>query len=240
MPLRPQPPVVGGYWGVARCDMLGPGAAHAEPFSSAASSPDIRRSGHLPPGDTESGTRRYPVVYLLHGFTDSDADWFGRAAGHWIHLPTVLDRAFADSDAVPMIVVMPNASNTFEGSFYTASVTTGDWEAFVADELVAAIDQRYRTRAERSGRGLAGHSMGGYGAIRLAMKRPDVFSSVYALSACCLTLFRNVGGSSVAETITSADEIRTAEFLVEAALAQAAAFSPTPGQPALLSRPADA
>jgi len=143
----------------------------------------------------------------------------------------VLDRAFAMPGAVPMIVAMPNAYTTFEGSYYTASITNGDWETFVADELVAAIDRRYRTRASRSARGLAGHSMGGYGAIRLAMKRPDVFSSVYALSACCLALFDNDAGSTAAEAITSADQIAGAEFLVKAALAHSAAFSPNPDRP---------
>ena len=60
---------------------------------------------------------------------------------------------------------------------YSTSPTTGDWERFVAEDLVAYIDGQYRTLANRMSRGLAGHSMGGYGALRIGMKRPDVFSA---------------------------------------------------------------
>jgi S-formylglutathione hydrolase FrmB len=69
---------------------------------------------------------------------------------------------------------------------YSASATTGDWEAYIAEDLVAYVDSHYRTIANRMSRGLGGHSMGGYGTIRIGMKRPDVFSSLYIMSACCL------------------------------------------------------
>jgi len=69
---------------------------------------------------------------------------------------------------------------------YSASPTTGDWESYIADDLVAYVDRHYRTIANRLSRGLGGHSMGGYGTIRIGMKRPDVFSSLYIMSACCL------------------------------------------------------
>ena len=197
-------------------------------------SADRSVSVYLPPGYASNGERRYPVVYLLHGFTDTDAKWFGRDGNHWIHLPTVLDRAFAAAGTEPMIVVMPDALNAFGGSFYSASVTIGDWETFVAEELVAEIDRRYRTRAARDSRGLAGHSMGGYGAIRLGMKRPDVFAAVYAMSACCLTPPTAGGGRpSAAEAVTSLEEVGSAGFGVKAALATAAAFAPNPGNPPL-------
>jgi len=190
-------------------------------------------SVYLPPDYGASGARRYPVVYLLHGFTDSDAKWFGRDGQHWIHAPDVLDRALSQPGVEPIIVVMPNAFNTFQGSFYSSSVTIGDWETFVAEELVAEIDGRYRTLADAASRGLAGHSMGGYGAVRLGMKRPDVFSSVYALSACCLTPAGPGGGAARAEAVTRIDEIAGAGFGIKAALATAAAWSPAPGRPPL-------
>ena len=69
---------------------------------------------------------------------------------------------------------------------YASSPTTGDWESYIAEDLVAYVDSHYRTLANRAGRGLGGHSMGGYGTIRIGMKRPDVFSSLYIMSACCL------------------------------------------------------
>jgi S-formylglutathione hydrolase FrmB len=73
-----------------------------------------------------------------------------------------------------------------QGSMYSNSPTTGDWERFVAEDLVAFIDSHYRTLAKPISRGLAGQFMGGYGALRIGMKRPDVFSSLYIMSACCL------------------------------------------------------
>jgi len=103
-----------------------------------------------------------------------------------------------------MIIVMPNAYTALEGSFYGKSVTTGDWEDFVVSELVEYIDSHYRTIANRTSRGLAGHSMGGYGTVRLGMRRPDVFSSFYALSACCLD-----SGAAGTHTNHVADRIET-------------------------------
>ena len=81
---------------------------------------------------------------------------------------------------------MPDASNRYGGSFFTNSVTTGNWEDFIVRDLVAFVDGRYRTLRRPASRAIAGHSMGGYAAIKLAMKHPDVFGSVYSLSACCL------------------------------------------------------
>ena len=190
-------------------------------------SPDREVSVYLPPGYDAAGSRRYPVVYLLHGFTDSDLRWFGsdplfdgRAAA---------DRAF--SGAVPeMIVVMPNAKTRYFGSMYSNSPTTGDWEAFIARDLVTYVDHHYRTIAEAASRGLAGHSMGGYGAIRLGMKYPEVFSSIYALSACCLQPADPNAWADVADSQTD-EQIATAPFMVKVQFASAAAWSPNPENP---------
>ena len=189
----------------------------------------------LPPSYAQSRTRRYPVVYLLHGFTDSDAKWFGLDGKHWINLPDVLNRAMQNSDVKELIVVMPNAFNTFQGSMYSSSVTIGDWERFVAEELVAFIDKRYRTIARPESRGLAGHSMGGYGTLRLGMKYPRVFSSIYALSPCCLAPLAGTsdGKPSPAEAVTSKDDIVKANFGTKAQLASAAAWSSNPNAPPL-------
>jgi S-formylglutathione hydrolase FrmB len=97
-----------------------------------------------------------------------------------------------------MIVVMPNGFSLHKGSMYSSSVTTGDWETFIARDLVSYVDGHYRTIADRTSRGLAGHSMGGYGTLRIGMKRPDVFSSLYSLSACCLTAQLNPNPESMA------------------------------------------
>ena len=84
------------------------------------------------------------------------------------------------------IVVVPDSFTKQSGSMYSDSVTVGNFETFTAKELVAYIDGHYRTIAKRESRGLAGHSMGGYGTLRLGMKHPDVYSALYAMDPCCL------------------------------------------------------
>jgi S-formylglutathione hydrolase FrmB len=112
-------------------------------------------------------------------------------------------------------------------------VTTGDWEAFVAEELVAYIDANYRTVPERESRGLAGHSMGGYGTIRIGMKRPDVFAAVYVMSACCMPAELDPEPSRYrsAASIETMEELQAAGFLTKAAFASAAAWSANPHNP---------
>ncbi|HET8696769.1 MAG TPA: alpha/beta hydrolase-fold protein, partial [Gammaproteobacteria bacterium] len=149
---------------------------------------DREVSIYLPPSYDREKSRRYPVVILLHGYSINNKYWVGGApegpAG--IDVPGAMDRDVAAGKAREMILVMPNGDSKYNGSMYSSSVTSGDWESFIAEDLVAYVDSHYRTIARRSSRGLAGHSMGGYGTIRIGMKRPDVFSSLYVLSACCL------------------------------------------------------
>ncbi|MBK7931394.1 MAG: esterase [Bryobacterales bacterium] len=189
-------------------------------------------SVYLPPSYKKEKNRRYPVVYFLHGFTDSDQKWFWEEK-HWINLPKVLDRALAEG-AAEMIVVMPNAFTLFQGSMYSNSVTTGDWESYVARELVAYIDSHYRTLPRRESRGIAGHSMGGYGTLRIGMKNPDVFSALYALSPCCMA----PGGTSRGPQpdlshVRTAEDVAKLNFFQKASLAGAAAWSPNPQNPPL-------
>jgi S-formylglutathione hydrolase FrmB len=144
-------------------------------------SPDRDVAVYLPPSYDEAAGRRYPVVYLLHGY--------GRTAEKWtpfIGLPGAFDRDIAAGTAREMILVIPDANTLYGGSMYSSSPTTGDWESYITRDLVAYIDSHYRTLATRESRGLGGHSMGGYGVWRIAMKHPEVYSSIYGLSACCL------------------------------------------------------
>jgi S-formylglutathione hydrolase FrmB len=144
---------------------------------------------YLPPSYASDRARRYPVVYLLHGYLLSNTYWVGTGLRNivpGVDLPGAMNKDIASGTGREMIVVMPDARTKYGGSMYSSSVTTGDWESYVADDLVGYVDSHYRTLPDRASRGLAGHSMGGYGTIRIAMKRPDVFSSIYVMSACCL------------------------------------------------------
>jgi S-formylglutathione hydrolase FrmB len=143
-------------------------------------SPDRPVVVYLPPSYATAGTRRYPVVYFLHGY-GATAEAYVRSLG----LPESIDRAIT-AGAREMIVVLPDAFTKYSGSMFSNSPTIGDWETFIARDLTAAIDTRYRTIATREGRGLAGHSMGGYGTMRIGMKQPAAFAAMYAMSSCCL------------------------------------------------------
>ena len=132
-----------------------------------------------------------------------------------------------------MIIVMPNAYTAYQGSMYSSSPTTGDWETFVARDLVSYVDSHYRTIPEAASRGLAGHSMGGYGTVRIGMKNPDVFSSLYILSPCCMSANIDPKPSPKAEAIHSAADLAHADFGTKAQLASAAAWSPNPKNPPL-------
>ena len=143
-------------------------------------SPDRPVVVYLPPSYGTAANRRYPVVYFLHGY-GATAEAYVRSLG----LPESIDRAIA-AGAGEMIVVLPDAFTKYSGSMFSSSPTIGDWESFIAHDLTAAIDTRYRTIATREARGLAGHSMGGYGTMRIGMKQPAAFAAMYAMSSCCL------------------------------------------------------
>jgi len=198
-------------------------------------SPDRDLTVYLPPGYSADQTRRYPVLYLLHGYGGRENTFTERLAS----LRESADRLAAAQGFSTQIVVTPSAFTLHKGSMYSNSPTTGDWERFIAEDLVAYIDSHYRTLADRKSRGLGGHSMGGYGALRIGMKRPDVFMSLYIMSACCLSANRNPNPQSLA----ASEAIKTREQAEEAArapgfgpstsLASAAAWSPNPKNPPL-------
>src|SRR5215475_1878658 len=135
----------------------------------------------LPPSYATDKNRRYPVVYALHGYSIGAEQWT-----HEIHAPQTIEGAFAQG-AQEMIVVLPDSKTMHNGSMYSSSVTTGDFEKFIAHDVVAYVDAHYRTIPDRRARGLVGHSMGGYGATRIGMKHSDVFGSLYIMSPCCLS-----------------------------------------------------
>ena len=132
----------------------------------------------LPPSYEKDKKRRYPVVYALHGYSIGAEQWT-----HEIHVPQTAEGAFAQG-AKEMIVVLPDSKTIYNGSMYSSSATTGDFENYVARDVVAYIDAHYRTIPDRQSRGLVGHSMGGYGASRIGMKHPDVFGALYIMSPC--------------------------------------------------------
>ncbi len=185
----------------------------------------------LPPSYAKEKSRRYPVVYALHGYSIGAEQW-----SHEIHVPQTIEGAFAQG-AREMIVVLPDSKTAHNGSMYSSSPTTGDFERYVSHDVVAYIDAHYRTIPDRKSRGLVGHSMGGYGATRIGMKHPDVFGSLYIMSPCCLGV-RPAGPpntdleKAVADAKSPAD-LASLGFFPRAQVATAAAWSPNPNNPPL-------
>jgi enterochelin esterase-like enzyme len=182
----------------------------------------------LPPGYASRKRQRYPVVYALHGFFIGAEQWT-----HEIHAPRTIEGAFA-LGAREMIVVLPDSKTVHNGSMYSSSVTTGDFENFIAHDVVAYIDAHYRTLARRESRGLAGHSMGGYGATRIGMKHADVFGGLYIMSPCCLSSRPPPSDVELQKKIEAARtqaDLDALSFWVRAQLASAAAWSPNPDNP---------
>lgn len=185
----------------------------------------------LPPSYAKQKSRRYPVVYALHGYSIGAEQWSKE-----IHVPQTIEGAFAQGTK-EVIVVLPDSKTVHNGSMYSSSVTTGDFENFIARDVVAYIDAHYRTLPTRLSRGLVGHSMGGYGATRIGMKHADVFGSLYIMSPCCLS--PRQAGPANAEMEKTLEAVKTAEdsaklpFGARAQLAAAAAWSPNPKNPPL-------
>jgi len=175
---------------------------------------------YLPPSYEREPGRRYPVVYTLHGF--------GLHATQWVGFANVsgLEKGLAAGTTKEMILVSPDAFTLHNGSFYSNSKTTGDWETFIAVELVQYIDSHYRTMPDRMSRGLTGHSMGGYGTFRIGMKHPEVFSSLYAMSAAGMLDTAEVTPALTAmEAIKTKEDAQKLNFNQKSPLARAAAWS---------------
>jgi enterochelin esterase-like enzyme len=185
----------------------------------------------LPPSYAADSTRRYPVVYALHGYSIGAEQWSKE-----IHVPQTIEGAFAKG-AKEVIVVLPDSKTVHNGSMYSSSITTGDFENFIARDVVAYMDSHYRTIPNREARGLVGHSMGGYGATRIGMKHPDVFGSLYIMSPCCLSpraaaQFKPEDQAAL-EAVKAPADSATLPFILRAQLASAAAWSPNPRNPPL-------
>ena len=192
-------------------------------------SPDRNVIVYLPPDYNSNPAKRYPVVYALHGYWISNEQWT-----HEIHTPQTIEGAFATGTR-GMIVVLPKSKTIHLGSIYSNSQTVGNWEGFIAHDLVAYIDAHYRTIPRRESRGMADHSMGGYGTVRIGMKYHEVFGALYIMSPCCLSSHGAPPPdmARAAEAATTRDEAINLQGFGHIVMASAAAWSPDPKNPPL-------
>ena len=174
-----------------------------------------------PPGYDENTDKHYPVVYFLHGY-------FGSPKGYQqlIHFKEAMEAAAAAGNE--LILVVPNGDSKMKGGFYSSGPTVGDYEDMVAHDLVEWVDANYRTIPDRESRGLAGHSMGGYGTIRVAMKHPGIFSSIYMMSACCLQPMPIDVDTAKRIEGMSEEEVANADFFGLAPVSTLVTWSPDP------------
>src|SRR3569833_2083107 len=135
---------------------------------------EVRYTIYLPP-DYASSERSYPVVYLLHGYTDDNTGWlqFGEVNRY-------ANKAIAEGTIPPMIIVMPNADSSWYINSYDGKEK---YEDFFIKEFMPSIEKTYRIKAEKHYRGLAGRSLGGHGSLVYALKYPELFAAAAPLSA---------------------------------------------------------
>lgn len=193
---------------------------------------------YVPPDYATSGSKRYRTLYLLHGFgarRNGQNAWITGYRG--FHLGHTMDSLYAAGAVRDLIVIAPDASNFWGGAFYRDSPVAGGWETFITRELVGAIDASFRTIARRDARGLAGHSMGGYGTLTLAAKHPDIYGAAYAMSPCCIAPAAEAADLSpmwkLIATATDAQSVRGAGFYGGALMGLATAYAPNPTKPPL-------
>ena len=187
--------------------------------------PNRKVSVYLPP-NYDASTQRYPVIYYLHGFMGKDSIF--------LNMKVILDAGISKQKIRPFIFVQADNYTLFEGSFYSNSSLIGNWDEFESKELVEYVDKNYRTLANRESRGIAGHSMGGYGAFKIGMLHPEVFSSIYALSPGLVAMVKEFGPNS--KSFYDVQQVKTVEelkktYYPKVLVAVGRAWSPNPNKP---------
>ena len=208
---------------------------------------------YTPPGYDAGASRRYPVLYALHGYTGNVASLL--SARPW--QPNVVqraDRLIAQATMEPAIVVLVDGFTRLGGSQYVDSVHNGNYAQYVVNEVVPMVDARYRTVADAAGRGVFGKSSGGFGALHLVMEHPGVFGAVASHSGDAhfpiahppglVLLHRTLESfdweiERFVEAFESANKRSTAWYATMEMLGYAAAYSPRSARAFDLDLPVD-
>jgi enterochelin esterase family protein len=206
----------------------------------------------LPPSYASAPDRRYPVIYWLAGYAGTGEQMFSGTP--WQRgLGDRLDRLAASGAMGDAIVVAPDCFTRWGGAQYLDSPAIGHYETHVVREVIPAIDARFRTIATRDARAIGGKSSGGFGALVLAMRHPDLFSAVashagdmyFELSAlpdlpvAVRTLRRHGGVGGFLRQFEATERKGSADFTTMMVLAQAGAYSPDPARPHGVALPFD-
>jgi len=139
---------------------------------------DVKYSIYLP-NDYDKSSRSYPVLYLLHGYSDKETAWI-----QYAEVNNIADKLVANREISPMIIVMPDAKLTFYANDYQ---NKNRYEDFFFQEFIPSIESLFRIRAQKQYRAISGLSMGGFGSLMYAMHHPDMFSACVAFSSAVCT-----------------------------------------------------
>jgi len=158
------------------------GTIQSHTISSIRPGRDISYQVYLPPEYEATGTKRFPVLYLLHGRGDK--------MSAWTTIKPELDRLIGNGRIPPVIAIMPDAPSSRRAGYYIDSQFTGAdglpageaVETAFTQDLITHVDTTYPTRADRNNRIVAGYSMGGYGALRYSLVHPELFGAAIVLS----------------------------------------------------------
>jgi S-formylglutathione hydrolase FrmB len=194
---------------------------------------------YLPPSYDTDIDRRYPVVYLIHGYTGNHNLWTG---GSYIrgNILSSMKSWLNQQKVREMIVVMPNSHNKLRGSWYTNSAATGNWADAIAKDLVEYIDNTYRTLPQRNSRSVVGHSMGGFGGLELGMLYPEVFgcmggmAGVYSSERRLRRLPNGLNASTAyanASTLEDWPQFNSSNWVTQLLISECAAYAPNPDNP---------
>lgn len=160
-----------GLRGDVRIEFFESAALANNPLGDPSARPVV---AYLPPAYDDGGSKRYPVVYVLHGYTGSAAGLIG--ARPWeTNVAQWADRLIVDGTMKPTVVVMVDGFSRLGGSQFVDSMQNGAYATYVTRDVVAHVDASYRTIAHEGGRAVAGKSSGGFGSMHLAMRHPGVF-----------------------------------------------------------------
>jgi Putative esterase len=132
---------------------------------------------YVPPGYDDDPGRRYPVVYVIQGYTGHLSMWRNRSP-YRQPFPETADAVFARGEAPPALVVFVDAWTKYGGSQFVDSPGTGRYHSYLCDEIVPWVDANYRTLAAAPHRAITGKSSGGFGAMITPMLRPDLFGAL--------------------------------------------------------------
>jgi enterochelin esterase-like enzyme len=199
---------------------------------------------YLPPGYDDEPPRRYPVIWVLAPFTSWGQRFFNLQA--WDeNIIQRMDRLIGSGQARPAIMAFPDAFTRYGGSQYVNSSATGRYEDYLTQELVPLVDRQFRTLPTRDHRAVMGYSSGGFGALIMAMRHPELFGALACHSgdmffeACywpdipgAVRAFEQFGG--VSEFLKEFDRVRDKgrDWLAAVGIvAGSACYSPNPGSP---------